>query len=195
MTLGADVSTHSATKYFGGHGDLLFGAAICANESHGAKLAQTAKQLGVASSPDDAYQVLRGFRSVVTRFRQQEQTALTLAKAMQDRSDVAEVYHPALSSHPDHILWARDFTGGGCLFSFALHPTPTEKVDAFINALKLFGIGYSYGGYESLAIHCDPQLKRAFGTPCPGPIIRLACGLEDAQDLLNDLDQAFGQIT
>lgn len=195
LALGADISTHSATKYFGGHGDLLFGAAICADEAHGQKLALIAKQMGVASSPDDAYQVLRGFRSVVTRFRQQEATALMLAKALEKRSDVAAVYHPALESHPDHALWSRDFMGAGCLFSFALHPTDTETVNSFIDALELFGIGYSYGGYESLAIHCDPQLKRQFGTPCPGPIIRLACGLEDAEDLLNDLDQAFAKVS
>lgn len=195
LALGADISTHSATKYFGGHGDLLYGAAVCASEAHGNKVALIAKQMGVASSPDDAYQVLRGFRSVTTRFKRQEETALTLAKALEQRSDVDQVYHPALPSHADHALWKRDFTGGGCLFSFSVPPTPIEKVDAFINALNLFGIGYSYGGFESLAIHCDPQLKRQFGTPCEGPVIRLACGLEDASDLLNDLDQAFAQLS
>jgi cystathionine beta-lyase len=195
LKLGADISTHSATKYFGGHGDLLFGAAICADEDHGEKLAQTAKQMGVASSPDDAYQVLRGFRSVVTRFEQQAATALKLAHWLQDQPAVSSVLHPALQSHPDHALWQRDFTGGGCLFSFILNPMPASAVDQFINALDLFGIGFSYGGYESLAIHCNPQLKRNFAHMPDGPLIRLACGLEHEDDLISDLKQSLDRIS
>ena len=191
LALGADISTHSATKYFGGHGDLLFGAAICADERHGAKLAATAKQLGVASSPDDAYQVLRGFRSVTTRFAQQEATAHQLAHWLGEQDDVAQVLHPGHPDHPDQALWRRDFTGGGCLFSVVLTPRSKARVDAFINALQLFGIGYSYGGYESLVIHCDPQLKRRHADALPGPLVRFACGLEDAGDLIADLEQAF----
>ncbi len=191
LALGADISTHSATKYFGGHGDLLFGAAICAGEEHGAKLAKTAKQLGVASSPDDAYQVLRGFRSVTTRFAKQAATAQALAIWLGQHAEVLQVLHPGHPDHPDHALWQRDFTGGGCLFSVVLTERSHARVDAFINALRLFGIGYSYGGFESLAIHCDPQLKRRHADALPGPLVRFACGLEDADDLIADIEQAF----
>ncbi len=188
---GVDISTHSATKYFGGHGDLLFGAAICANVTHGNRLAATAKQLGVASAPDEAYQVLRGFRSVVSRFTQQSESAETLARHLSGHREVQQVLHPALEDHPDHALWQRDFTGGGCLFSVVLTPRPKAQVDAFINALELFGIGYSYGGFESLVIHCDPQLKRSRAEALPGPLVRFACGLEAAEDLIADVEQAF----
>lgn len=191
LALGADISTHSATKYFGGHGDLLLGAAICATAAHGEKLSQTAKQLGVASSPDDTYQVLRGFRSVVTRFEQQARTAETIARWLSAHDQILDVLHPALESHPDHALWARDFSGGGGLFSVVMSPRSTIDVNRFIDALKLFGVGFSYGGYESLAIHCDPQLKRRFGEPFAGPIVRFACGLEDEIDLISDIEQAL----
>lgn len=195
LALGADISTHSATKYFGGHGDLLFGAAICASDAHGAKIAATAKQLGVASSPDDANQVLRGFRSVTTRFTQQERTAETLARWLQTQDQVLDVLHPALETHPDHTVWARDFSGSGCLFSIVLSPRSTPDVNRFIDALKLFGVGFSYGGFESLAIHCDPQLKRRFGEAFGGPIVRFACGLEHVNDLKTDLEQAFAAVS
>lgn len=195
LALGADISTHSATKYFGGHGDLLFGAAICADTKHGAKVTATAKQMGVASSPDDAYQVLRGFRSVSTRFAQQERTAETLARWLSEQPQVLDVLHPALDTHPDHALWARDFTGAGALFSAVLTPCSTDDVNRFIDALHLFGIGFSYGGFESLAIHCDPQLKRRFGDRFAGPIVRFACGLEHVDDLIADVEQALAHIS
>ncbi|MGB3455172.1 MAG: cystathionine beta-lyase [Litorimonas sp.] len=191
LDLGADISTHSATKYFGGHGDLLFGAAVCADAKQGAKVAAVARQMGVASSPDDAYQVLRGFRSVTTRFAQQEATALALAEHLQGHDQVLDVLHPALPTHPDHALWTRDFSGAGCLFSVVLTPRPTQDVNRFIDALNLFGVGFSYGGYESLAIHCDPQLKRRYGETLPGPLVRFACGLEHVEDLKSDVEQAF----
>ncbi|MGB6231385.1 MAG: cystathionine beta-lyase [Litorimonas sp.] len=195
LELGADVSTHSATKYFGGHGDLLFGAAISASKTLGDKIAATARQMGVASSPDDAYQVLRGFRTVSTRFAQQAATSEALASWMQSQDEVAQVLHPALPSHPDNALWKRDFSGGGCLFSIVLTPRPRAEVDRFIDSLSLFGIGYSYGGYESLAIHCDPQLKRKFGNALEGPLVRFACGLEHPDDLKADLEQALATLS
>lgn len=191
LALGADISTHSATKYFGGHGDLLFGAAICASEDHGKKVSALARQLGVSSSSDDAYTVLRGFRSVIPRFNQQAATSEALARGLLDHPDLIDVLHPALQSHPDHDIWARDFTGGGCVFSVILTPRSKARVDAFVNSLELFGIGYSYGGYESLCIPCDPQLKRSFADPLPGPLVRFACGLEHPEDLLADIKQAL----
>ncbi|CAM3794817.1 cystathionine beta-lyase [Litorimonas haliclonae] len=194
LSLGVDISCHAATKYFGGHSDIMFGAAVSADEQTAQQVSKAAKLLGNSSSPDDAYQILRGFRSIMPRFRQQEATALTLAHWLVDRQEIQTVLHPALESHPDHELWKRDFTGSGCLFSVVAQRTTAKKVEAFINALSLFGVGYSYGGFESLAIQCDPQLRRSEGEKFPGPLIRFACGLEHVDDLREDIEQALTKL-
>ncbi len=194
LALGVDVSCHAATKYFGGHSDIMFGAAVSANTKMAKKIALTAKHLGYATSPDDAYQILRGFRTVVHRFRHAEKTALSLATWLAGHDKVQSVLHPALSTHPDHAIWKRDFTGAACIFSVVLKPCSEEDVLAFINALELFGIGYSYGGFESLAIHCDPQLTREHSQSLGGPLVRFACGMEAAEDLKADISQAFNAI-
>lgn len=194
LPMGVDISVHAATKYFGGHSDVMYGAAVFADEIRFKKAQQTAKQLGNASSPDDAYQILRGFRSVLPRFRQQEATSLALAEWLMTRDEVQQVLHPAVTDHPDHDLWKRDFTGGGCLFSVILKPLSEPDVLKFIDALQLFGIGYSYGGFESLAIHCGPQLRRSCADALPGPLIRFACGLESMRDLKVDIEQALATV-
>jgi len=195
LNLGVDVSCHAATKYFGGHSDIMFGAAISRDEDTARKIEITAKRLGNATSPDDAYQILRGFRTVMTRFRQQESTSLALANWLGSHPNISSVLHPAHSSHPDHSLWKRDFSGGGCIFSVIFEPMPMEKVLAFINSLENFGIGFSYGGFESLAIHCDPQLIRGKTAKPAGPLVRFACGLEHVDDLKSDIEQAFDKIS
>jgi len=133
-------------------------------------------------------------RTVVTRFRQQEATSLALANWLADHPKVQQVLHPAHPTHPDHTLWTRDFTGGGCIFSIVLKPCSEAEVLAFVNALNIFGIGYSYGGFESLCIHCDPQLNRKVSDKLGGPLVRFACGLEAREDLKNDIEQAFNAI-
>ena len=194
LALGVDIACHAATKYFGGHSDIMFGATISASEKMAKKVALTAKYLGYATSPDDAYQILRGFRSVVHRYSHSEASALTLATWLEGHEKVHRVLHPALQSHPDHAIWKRDFTGAACLFGVVLKPCSEAEVLAFINSLELFGIGYSYGGFESLAIHCDPQLTREHSDSLGGPLVRFACGLENANDLKADISQAFNAI-
>ncbi len=191
LALGVDISAHAATKYFGGHSDILFGAIISKNKTLGNSIDKTAKAIGLATSPDDAYQILRGFRTIMPRFSQSEASALQLATWLESRDEVAQVLHPALASHPDHAIWKRDFTGGACIFAIVLKPVSASQVLAFINALNIFGIGYSYGGFESLCIHCDPQLRRDHGDKFDGPLVRFACGLEHADDLQADIEQAL----
>lgn len=195
LSLGVDISCHAATKYFGGHSDIMFGAAVSVDSKTALEISKTARLLGNSSSPDDAYQILRGFRSLMPRFRQQEATALSLAKWLETRPEIQSVIHPALESHPNHDLWKRDFKGSGCLFSVVAQKTSAKKVEAFINALDLFGIGYSYGGFESLAIQCDPQLRRSEGEKFPGPLIRFACGLEHVDDLKADIENALQHLS
>jgi cystathionine beta-lyase len=119
---------------------------------------------------------------------------LALAEWLMTRDEVQQVLHPAVLGHPDHALWKRDFTGGGCIFSVVLKPLTDTDVLKFVNALNLFGIGYSYGGFESLAIHCDPQLRRYLAKTLPGPLVRFACGLEDPSDLKADIEQALATV-
>ena len=194
LPMGIDISVHAATKYFGGHSDVMYGAAIFGSDTLFQRAKLTAKQLGNASSPDDAYQILRGFRTVLPRFRQQEATALALAKWLMTRDEIQTVLHPGVTDHPDHALWKRDFTGGACLFACIFQPLEEKNVLRFIDNLQLFGIGYSYGGFESLAIHCDPQLKRKHADGLGGPLIRFACGLESETDLKIDIEQSLASV-
>jgi len=191
LDLGADISVHAATKYFGGHSDVLFGAVISRTKKLARIVEKAAIALGNSTSPDDAYQVLRGFRTLVTRCNQQEQTALALAKWFAKHDKIKRVIHPALSSHPNHDLWKRDFTGSACLFSIVFEPCSEKDVLRLLDSLKLFAKGFSFGGFESLVIHCDPQLTRSFDPGFGGPLVRIACGLEDIEDMKNDWAKAL----
>ncbi len=194
LKLGADITVHAATKYYSGHSDILFGAVVSRIKEHAEKVKTTAIALGNSTSPDDAYTILRGFRSIVTRFESQEKTALTLAIWLEDHAKVASVIHPALKSHSNHEIWKRDFSGSACLFSIVLKPCLKSEVLKFLDSLKYFAKGFSFGGYESLIIHCDPQLTRHHDPKYPGPLIRLACGLEHEDDLKADLEQALEDL-
>lgn len=194
LKLGADIVVHAATKYYSGHSDILYGAIISRTSKHADKIHKTNIALGNSTSPDDTYTILRGFRTVVARFERQEQTALTLASWLTEHDKVGQVLHPALSGHPDHKLWKRDFSGSACLFSIVLKPCSKQQVLALLDRLQYFAKGFSFGGFESLIIHCDPQLTRSHAEKLDGPLVRIACGLEDITDLKLDLSQSLEKL-
>jgi cystathionine beta-lyase len=197
---GVDIAVMSLTKHVGGHSDLMMGSAAAGPELY-ARLRRTAQALGQVVSPDDAALALRGLRTLGIRLRQETSSGLEIAKWLESRPEVARVLCPMLPGSPGHALWKRDFTGGCGLFSFVLKGGDADQRARFIDALRLFGIGYSWGGYESLVVPVDPAPIRA-ATPWPfagmDPAdrfgVRLSIGLEDPADLIADLAQAFAQI-
>ncbi|HEV8517468.1 MAG TPA: cystathionine beta-lyase [Burkholderiales bacterium] len=191
---GVDVSIHAATKYIAGHSDALVGV-IVTNEQYWLKVRRTVADYGYCVSPDDCYLALRGLRTIGVRMKHQQQSALKVAHWLQSRPQVMRVLYPALESDPGHALWKRDFTGGASLFGVVLRPVPWEAVGTMIDALELFGIGSSWGGYESLAIRVDVSKGRTATKWNPGgPLIRLHIGLEDPDDLIADLERAFARL-
>jgi cystathionine beta-lyase len=195
LKLGAHVSVQSGTKYLAGHADCLIGTISSADEETAKAVFQALLQLGSNVSADDAYLTLRGARTLAPRLARHQETGLRLARWMARRPEVERVLHPALKTCPGHAMWKRDFTGASGLFSVVLKPTPLPALKAFFNALKLFGIGFSWGGFESLCVHVRPETSRT-ATPWreEGPLIRLHAGLEDPDDLLADLERAFSAM-
>ncbi len=192
LSLGFDISVQANTKYVSGGADVLSGAIFANSEALFARLKETIADLGVNTSADDAYTVLRGARSLAMRMDRHQASAVEVARWLDAHPSIRRVLHPALESDPGHALWRRDFSGASGLFGIVLKSSETLQVHAFLDALELFGLGFSYGGFESLAIYCDPQLKRNLTKPAyGGPLIRLSIGLEDPADLIADLDQAL----
>jgi cysteine-S-conjugate beta-lyase len=186
---GVDLSIQAATKYIGGHADVMLGY-VCANESHAARVAQTHDHLGLYASGDDCFLGLRGIRTMPVRLKRHGETALTLTRWLQQRPEVARVLYPALKDDPGHAIWKRDFTGASGLFGVVLKPVPHRALAAFFDSLKLFGMGYSWGGYESLIV--PSKLHRtASKFEAEGPLIRIHAGLENPDDLIADLEQGF----
>ena len=191
---GVDVSIHAATKYIAGHSDTLVGV-IVTNQQYWLKVRRAVADYGYCVSPDDCYLALRGLRTIGVRMKHQQQSALKVARWLQSRPQVMRVLYPPLESDPGHALWKRDFTGAASLFGVVLRPVPWEAVAAMIDALELFGIGSSWGGYESLAIRVDVSKGRTATQWNPGgPLIRLHIGLEDPDDLIADLERAFARL-
>jgi cysteine-S-conjugate beta-lyase len=187
---GVDLTILAATKYIVGHSDAMIGS-VTTHKRWWMPLRHTAQALGQVVSPDDAYLATRGLRTLAVRLKAHETTALELARWLEARSEVSAVLHPALPNCPGHDIWARDFTGSAGLFSFVLKGSKA-KAAAFVDALELFGIGYSWGGFESLALPVHPEKFRStVPWKTDGSVIRLQIGLEDEADLRTDLEQAF----
>jgi len=191
LELGVDISMQAGTKYIGGHSDIMFGT-ISANAKAWPTIAENIRLLGVCAGPDDVYLALRGVRTLSVRLAQHHRSGLEMARWLDQRPEVLKVLHPGLESDPGHAIWKRDFTGASGLFSIVLKPKPQAAVDAMLNGLTLFGMGFSWGGFESLAIPFDCATYRTATTWAPGgPTLRLHIGLENLEDLKADLDRGF----
>jgi len=188
---GVDLSIQAATKYIGGHSDVMLGT-VSANKATWERLADTVHALGLCVGPDDVYLGLRGLRTMGVRLAQHHQAGMKVARWLAERPEIACVLHPALESCPGHALWRRDFSGASGLFSIVFKPVAQTAVNAFLNELTLFGIGASWGGFESLAVPFDCAPIRTATKWAPGgPTVRIHIGLEEIDDLIDDLERGF----
>ena len=188
---GVDISIQAATKYIGGHSDIMFGT-ISANAKAWPLVAGAIYLLGTCAGPDDVFLALRGLRTLSVRLAQHHRSGLEMARWLAARPEVVRVLHPALESDPGHAIWKRDFSGASGLFSIVLKPKPQQAVDALLDAVELFGMGYSWGGFESLVIPFDCEAYRTATKWAPsGPTLRLHIGLENVEDLKADLERGF----
>ena len=191
---GVDLSIQSGTKYIGGHSDVMLGT-VSANEATWPRLIETVFATGLCVGPDDMYLGLRGLRTMGVRLAQHQTSGLKVARWLAGRTEIARVLHPALDGDPGHAIWRRDYSGACGLFSVVLKPVPQAAVHAFLNELTLFGIGASWGGFESLAIPFDcTEMRSATGWTPGGPTVRLHIGLEDVGDLIGDLERGFAAL-
>lgn len=194
FTHGMDVSIQAATKYIVGHADAMLGA-ITASEKTARAVEKAHEDLGLCPGPEDAYLGLRGLRTLGVRLARHQQSALELARWLEARPEVERVLHPGLPTDPGHALWSRDFTGASGLFAFVLKPVSHAALAAMLDGLTLFGMGYSWGGFESLILPFDPRDYRTATTwRAEGPAIRLHVGLEDVEDLKADLEAGFARL-
>jgi len=188
---GVDISMQAATKYIGGHSDIMFGT-ISANARAWPLVAEAIQLLGVCAGPDDVFLAIRGLRTLAVRLAQHHRSGLEMARWLAARPEVVRVLHPALETDPGHAIWKRDFCGASGLFSIVLKPAPQKAVDALLDAVELFGMGYSWGGFESLIIPFDCAPYRSATDWAPGgPALRLHIGLENVEDLKADLARGF----
>ena len=191
---GVDLAVEAGTKYLSGHSDLLLGL-VSANADWLKRLRRTERELAIPAGPEDVYLALRGLRTMELRLREAERQALALAEWLAARPEVLRVIHPARPDHPDHALWKRDFTGSSGLFSVVLKPVSASAVAALLDGLELFGLGYSWGGFESLVIPFDCASYRTATQWAPGgPALRFSIGLEDPDDLKDDLARGFERM-
>jgi cystathionine beta-lyase len=191
---GVDLAIQAGTKYIGGHSDVMLGT-VSANAASVARLKNTVRYTGQCEGPDDTYLGLRGLRTLAVRLERHYQSGLAIARWLEGRPEVLRLLHPALPSHPGHAIWKRDFSGACGLFSMVLKPVPQKAYFAFLDTLELFGIGASWGGYESLAIPFDcAPLRTATRWQPGGPTVRFHIGLEAVEDLVADLERGFAAL-
>ena len=191
---GVDVSIMAATKYIGGHADVMLGT-ITTTEPLYERVRSTVAELGFCVSSDDAFLGLRGLRTLAIRMERHERSTRQVARWLAGRPEVARVFYPALAEDPNHALWQRDFRGASGLFGVLLKEVPKHVADTFLDALTLFGKGASFGGYESLAVPMNPTSSRtATAWPHRGPYVRIHVGLENPTDLIADLERAFARM-
>ena len=194
LDFGVDLSIQAGTKYIGGHSDVMLGT-VSANSVTAAGLKNTVRLNGWCVGPDDMYLGQRGLRTLAVRLDRHYRSGVAVARWLEQRPEVLRLLHPAFASHPGHALWKRDFTGASGLFSVVLKPVPQKAVYAFLDTLELFGIGASWGGYESLAIPFDCSNVRTATRWAPGgPAVRFHIGLEAVEDLLADLERGFAAL-
>lgn len=195
LTHGVDISVQALTKYVGGHSDVFMGSAAVAEPALAETLDQAIWDFGWSVSPDDAYQMLRGLRTLPTRLERHFASAVEVAAWLQQQPQVAEVLYPALPGARGHDLWARDYAGAAGLLSVVLRPCSTTQVHALLDAFTVFGLGFSWGGFESLAVDCDPQFSVRERAPAFGGLcVRLSIGLEDPADLIADLARGLAAM-
>ena len=186
---------HAATKYIGGHSDVLLGVIVASAATH-PPLYRLWTDMGIAPSSDDCFLGLRGLRTLAVRLARHHESALTIAQWLRARPEVAEVLYPALPGARGHALWQRDFRAASGLFGVVLHPVDKRRVDALLDGMRVFAMGWSWGGFESLVIPTAPARTRSV-TPwdAPGPCLRLHVGLEDPDDLIADLAAGFTRLS
>jgi cysteine-S-conjugate beta-lyase len=191
---GVDMVIQAGTKYIGGHSDVMLGT-VSANAATVARVKNTVRYTGQCEGPDDVYLGLRGLRTLAIRLERHQKSGLAIARWLEQRPEVLRLLHPALPSHPGHAIWKRDFSGATGLFSMVLKPVPQKAYYAFLDSLELFGIGASWGGYESLAIPFDcAPLRTATRWQPGGPTVRFHIGLEAVDDLIADLGRGFAAL-
>jgi cystathionine beta-lyase len=194
LDFGVDLSIHAGTKYFGGHSDVMLGT-VAANTATVASLKNHVRLSGLCVGPDDVYLGQRGLRTLAVRLERHYRSGLAVARWLEQRPEVMRLLHPAMEGHSGHAIWKRDFTGASGLFSMVLKPVPQKAVYAFLDTLELFGIGASWGGYESLAIPFDCTNVRSATPWAPGgPTVRFHIGLEAVEDLIADLERGFAAL-
>ncbi len=193
---GVDVAIEAATKYISGHADVMLGTVTVSTAEHFQQIKWTANALGACPGPDDCYLALRGLRTLSVRLERHQRNALKLAEWLRGRSEVERILYPALEDDPGHALWKRDFSGASGLFGVILKDCSKKALAAMLDGLELFPLGDSWGGYESLIIPAHPEkIRTATQWTAAGPTLRIHAGLEDPDDLIEDLEKGLDRLT